>query len=106
MKRVDLFTHSKRLQELVLSDCPIRFNPSTQHIIDRTKEPDLYIFENMPYSLLKYLDNSELPDDADYEVRNSHTGNIIMIRKSGVVVYGTEIINEMLRQRFINPIQN
>lgn len=91
-EKVTLITQSLYLQELMLADCPIKYFPSKQHIINRDTSPTTFIFNDMGKdTLLKYLDmvdkklnyrKREFCENTDYTVTNTSETKIIRKRRN------------------------
>ena len=83
-RQADLVTNSPLLENLILSECPIKFFPEEQHNVDG----HLYYFFNLPEKeLVSYLESIEyrLTNQDNYEVRDSETGSFIRVRIDGEI---------------------
>lgn len=74
-KLVDLFTHEKELEDLILSEYPGKLFENPHHI-DDTEEQKLYCFYDLPLSKLKKFLNGK---NYEYELRNSKTGEVVAV---------------------------
>jgi len=71
----DLFTHSRELDDLILSCYPRKIFES-QHEIDETENPKLYCFYDLDYNELRnFLEGRNY----EYELRDSKTGDILKV---------------------------
>ena len=87
-RQADLVTNSSLLENLIISECPIKFFPEEQHDVQHFPEGNLYCFFNLPErELVNYLESIEhkLTNKDNYEVKDSVTGKFIRARIDGEV---------------------
>lgn len=73
-ERVDLFTYSKELEDIMLAEYPGKIFEN-QHEIDETEENKMYCFYNLNRKeLIDFL--KEHKTKYEYEIMNSETGSI------------------------------
>ena len=75
---VDLFTHSKEIQDIIIKDYPEKIFPDKQYYEDTSlnQEPKLYCFYELELEFLQPL-LDEKCIQYEYEIRDSETGDIL-----------------------------
>jgi hypothetical protein len=76
-KIVDLFTHDRDLEDLMLSEFPGKIFPE-QYEKDTTENPHLFCFYGLDYmSVSDFLKNKNF----EYELKDSSSGKLVLVSK-------------------------
>jgi hypothetical protein len=100
--KVDLFTESDKLQDLMLGSYPGELDPTYQYRRDTSFQQPLHQFFNLPKNkILKFLEKIDPKiKREEYEVRDSLNGEFVRIRKCygkrGLIIDDIEIINKII----------
>lgn len=92
-EKVDLFTYSCLLEELMISEYPGKITDEQYHI-DDTLSPKTYCFYDLEEDVLMAFLESENRQirDEHYQVRDK-IGNIILENRAGIGLRGNPVYN-------------
>ena len=101
--RVDLFTESDKLMDIIVGSYPGELDPTYQYIRDTSSQQPIHQFFYLPKNkILKFLEKIDPKIKmAEYEVRDSLNGEFVRIKKCYgkrcLIIDDIEIINKVLK---------